>query len=99
MKLLLGLLLALLAAPVVSLVGCAVLEAFLMKNRPQLSWLLPVVVMLASALFQDGGPVLTALLGSLPAACGRCAFFGTATGAVIGAVLNWCAAPQRLSPV
>ena len=87
--------------PAASLFGCAVLEGHLMKTRPQLSWLLPAGVMLASALFQqrvDGGSGLDALLWSLPAFYSRCAFSGTAAGAAIGAVMGWFCAPKQFSP-
>lgn len=91
----------LLALPAALLVGCAVIEAHLIKNRPQMSWLLPLGVRLASALIQqrvDGGSGLNTLLWSLPACCGRYALYGTAAGAVIGAVLSWFSASKELSP-
>ena len=91
----------LLALPVILLVGCTVIEASLMKNRPQMSWLLPIGVMLASALIQrqmDGGSGLSTLLWSISASYERYAFFGTAAGAVIGAVLRWFSAPKELNP-
>ena len=101
MKIIYLLLVAFLVIPAASLIGCAVIEASLMKNRPQLSWLLPAGTMLASALIQrgmDGGSDLDALLLSLPAFYGRCAFSGTAAGAAIGAVMRWFSAPKKLSP-
>ena len=91
----------LLVLPMALLIGCAAIEASLMKNRPQMSWLLPVGVMLASALIQrgmDGGSGLNALLWSLPASYERYAFFGTAVGAAIGAVLRWFSAPKEFNP-
>ena len=87
--------------PAAALIGCAAVEASLMKSRPQLSWLLPAGVMLASALIQrglDGGSSLDTLLWSLPAFYGRCAFFGTASGAVVGAVMRWSGGPKELNP-
>ena len=88
------LLAALLVLPAALLIGCAILEGSLMKNRPQLSWLLPVGAMLASALLPDGGSGLGALLWSFLAFCGRCAFFGIAAGAAIGAVMSWFSVPK-----
>ena len=91
----------LLALPAALLIGCAATEAHLMKNRPQMSWLLPAGVMLASALIQqraDGGSDLSALLWSLPACYGRYALSGTAAGAAIGAVLRWFSTPKEVNP-
>lgn len=91
-----------LGIPAASLIGCAVTEAALMKNRPQMSWLLPLGVMLASVMLRqkvDGGSDMDALLWSLPAFYGRCAFYGTSAGAVIGAVMRWFSAPKELNPV
>ena len=102
MELIYFLLAVFLVIPAASLIGCAVLEASLMKNRPQHSWLLPIGTMLASALIQrgmDGGSSLDALLWSLPACYARCASFGTAAGAAIGAVLGWFSAPKELNSV
>ena len=90
-----------LGIPAASLIGCAAAEASLMKNRPQLSWLLPAGSMLASALIQkglDGGSGLNALLWSLPALYARCACFGTSAGAAVGAVLRWFGAAKELNP-
>ena len=87
----------LLVLPAALLIGCAATEAYLMKNRPQMSWLLPVGVMLASALIQqraDGSSDLGALLWSLPACYGRYALSGTTAGAAIGAVLSWFGEPS-----
>lgn len=87
--------------PAALLAGCAVTEASLMKKRPQLSWLLPAGAMLASALIQrrmDGGSDLSALLWSLLDVYERNAFYGTAAGAAIGAVLRWFSAPKELNP-
>ena len=95
------LLIVFLVIPAVSLIGCAAMEASLMKNRPQLSWLLPVGAMLASSFLQqrvDGGSDLDTLLWSLPALYGRCASFGATAGAAIGAVLSWFAAPKEVNP-
>ena len=91
----------LLVLPAALLIGCAVTEASLMKNSPQLSWLLPIGAMLASAIIQqrvDGGSGLDALLWSVPASYGRYAFLGTAAGAAIGAVLRWFSAPKEPNP-
>ena len=101
MELIYFLLIVFLVIPAASLIGCAVLEASLMKNRPQLSWLLPIGTMLASSLIQrgvDAGSSLEALLWWLPACYARCAFSGTAAGAAIGAVWSWFGAPKQLSP-
>ena len=101
MELIYGMLIAILATPAATLIGCAVIETFLMKNRPQLSWLLPAVVMLASALIRQGaggGSGLDDLLWSSPAFHERCASFGTAAGAAIGAVLRWFSEPKQVSP-
>ena len=87
--------------PAASLAGCAAIEASLMKKRPQLSWVLPAVVMLASALIQrqvDGSSGLEAYLWSFPARYVQNALSGTAAGAVIGAVLRWFSAPKELNP-
>ena len=95
------LLIVFLVIPAVSLIGCAAMEASLMKNRPQLSWLLPVGAMLLSAFLQqkvDAGSDLDTLLWSLPAFYGRCASFGTSAGAAIGAVMRWFSAPKQFSP-
>lgn len=86
------LLIVFLGVPAALLIGCAVLEASLMKKRPLWSWLLPAGAMLVSALIESSD--LDALLLVLPTFYGRCAFFGTAAGAVIGAVMNWSAAPS-----
>lgn len=91
----------LLVLPAALVIGCAVTEAYLMKNRPQMSWLLPVGTMLASALIRqglDGSSGLDTLLWSLPASYGRYAFSGTAAGAAIGAVLSWFSAPKERHP-
>ena len=91
----------LLALPAALLIGCAVIEAALMKNSPQLSWLLPIGTMLASVIIQqrvDTGSGLDALLWSLPAFYERYAFFGTAAGAAIGAVMRWFSAPKVFNP-
>lgn len=91
----------LLVLPAVLLIGCAVTEAALMKNSPQMSWLLPLGAMLASALIQqkvDAGSRLDALLLSVPASYWRCASLGTTAGAVIGAVLRWFSAPKPVNP-
>ena len=95
------LLIVFLGIPAAALVGCAALEASLMKSRPQLSWLLPAAALLASALIQrglDGGSGLDTLLWSLPAFYGRCAFLGTAAGAAAGAVMRWSGTKKELSP-
>lgn len=92
----------LLALPAALLVGCAVTEASLMKNRPQMSWLLPLGTMLASALIQrgmDGSSGLVALLWSLLDHYRRYALYGTAAGAVIGAVMRWFSAPKEVNPI
>lgn len=96
------LLIVFLVIPAASLIGCAVTEASLMKNRPQLSWPLPAGTMLASAMLRqslDKCSDLAALLWSLPAFYGRCALFGTAAGAAIGAVMRWFSAPKELNPI
>ena len=85
------LLIIFLGIPAASLIGCAFTEASLMKNRPQMSWLLPLMAMLASAVLQqkvDGCSYMDSLLWRLPAFYGRCAFFGTSAGAAIGAILR-----------
>ena len=85
--------------PAAALIGCAAVEASLMKDRPQLSWLLPLGTMLASALIQrgmDGSSDLGAMLWSLLDYYRRCAFYGTAAGAVVGAVVRWFSAPKEL---
>ena len=95
------LLIVFLVIPAASLIGCAAIEASLMKNRPQLSWLLPLGTTLASALIQrglDGGSSLDALLWSLPACYARCASFGTAAGAAIGAVMGWFGTKKEVNP-
>ena len=100
MMLICYLLAALLVLPVALLIGCAVTEASLMKNRPQMSWLLPVGAMLASALIQqqvDASSGLGALMWSIPASYWRCASLGTTAGAAIGAVLRWFSAPKQLN--
>ena len=92
-----------LVIPGALLIWCAATEATLMKNRPQLSWLLPAGSMLASALIQkglDGGSGLNALLWSLPDLYSRCVLSGTAAGAAIGAILRWFGVPgEEVSPV
>ena len=98
MKLLILILTALLATPAASLIGCAVIEAFLMKTYPQLSWLLPAVVALSSELSRRGFN-LDGLLWSSSASYGRYAFYGIAAGAVIGAVLRWFSAPKEVNPI
>ena len=101
MELIYFLLIVFLGIPAVSLIGCAVMEASLMKDRPQLSWLLPIGTMLASALIQrglDGGSDLDTLLLTLPAIYGRCAFLGTSAGAAVGAVMRCFGGPKELNP-
>ena len=96
------LLIVFLVLPGALLTGCAAVEASLMKKRPQLSWLLPLGLMLASVMLQrkvDGSSDLSAALWSLLDYYRRYAFYGTAAGAVIGAILRWFAAPKELSPV
>ena len=91
----------LLVLPTALLIGCAAVEASLMKNNPQMSWLLPAGAMLASAMLRqslDGSSGLDALLWSIPAFCGRYAVQGTAAGAAIGAVMRWFSAPKELNP-
>lgn len=91
-----------LVIPVALLIWCAATEATLMKNRPQLSWLLPAGSMLASALIQrslNESSGMYALLWSLPDLYGRCVLSGTAAGAAIGAVLRWFGVPkEEVSP-
>ena len=86
----------LLVVPVALVVCCAAVEASFMKNCPQLSWLLPAVYMLASALIGlDDSSGVDGLLWALPVLYGRCILAGTAGGAVIGAVLRWFGVPAR----
>ena len=80
----------LLTSPETLLVGCAVLEAFLMITRPQLSWPLPAAVMLASGLIQRE----FGLLWPSAELYWSCAFGGTAVGAAVGAVMNWFYVPK-----
>ena len=90
MKLIYWILIALLSAPEALLVGCAVVEAFLMITRPRLSWPLPAAVMLASNLIQRKFGLLlpsTELYWSY-------AFGGTAVGAAMGAVMSWFCVPK-----
>ena len=92
----------LLVLPTALLIGCAAVEASVMKNRPEMSWLLPLGAMLASVLIQqrvDASSGLDALLWSIPASCERYVFCGTAAGAAIGAVMRWFSAPKELNPV
>ena len=92
----------LLALPAALLIGCAATEASLMKNRPEMSWLLPAGTMLASALIQrgmDGGSGLSALLWPILDFYRRYALYGTAAGASVGAVMRWFSAPQEVNPV
>lgn len=82
----------LVAIPAALVVWCAAAEASLMKNRPDLSWLLPAGAALASAMSGrrlDGSSGLTALLWTLPALYGRCTMAETAAGAALGAVMRW----------
>lgn len=102
MEIIYFLLTALLVVPAALLIGCAVTEASLMKNSPQLSWLLPMGAMLASTLIQqraDADSGLGALLWPLLSFYGRYVSFGTAAGAAIGAILRWFAPPKEVSPV
>ena len=90
MNLLCSILIALFMTPEALLVGCAVLEAFLMITRPQLSWLLPAPVMLVSGLIQRGSGLLwpsTELYWCY-------ALTGTTLGAALGAVMNWFYVPK-----
>ena len=90
MKLICAILTALLMTPEALLVGCAVIEAFLMITRPRLSWPLPAAVMLASNLIQREFGLLwpsTELYWSY-------AFTGTTVGAAVGAVMNWFYVPK-----
>ena len=90
MKPVCSILIALLMTPEALLVGCAVIEAFLMITRPRLSWPLPAAVMLASSLIQRGFGLLwpsTELYWSY-------AFGGTAVGAAMGAVMSWFCVPK-----
>ena len=89
-------LIVLLVIPVTLLVWCAATEAALMKNRPQLSWLLPAGTMLAASWTRRGwagSSGAETLFWTLPALYGRCALAGTAGGAAIGAVLRWFGVP------
>ena len=90
MKLIYWILLILLTTPEALLVGCAVLEAFLMITRPKLSWLLPAAVMLASNLIQRE----FGLLWPSAELYWSYAFGGTAVGAAVGAVMNWFYVPK-----
>lgn len=90
MKLVYLLLAALLTTPEALLVGCAVLEAFLMITRPQLSWPLPAAVMLASNLIQRE----FGLLWPSVELYWSYAFTGTAVGAAMGAVMSWFYTPK-----
>ena len=90
MKLIYWMLTALLATPEALLVGCAVMEGFLMITRPRLSWLLPAAVMLASHLIQRE----LGLLWPSIELYWNYAFTGTAVGAAVGAVMNWFYVPK-----
>ena len=90
MKLIYWILIILLTTPEALLVGCAVIEGFLMITRPQLSWLLPAAVMLASNLIQRE----FGLLWPSAELYWSCAFGGTAVGAAVGAVMNWFYVPK-----
>ena len=84
--------------PVVLVVWCAATEARLMKNRPQLSWLLPAGAVLASVLSGrglDGSSGMGAVLWSLPALLGRCGMSGSSGGAAIGAGMRWFGLPAK----
>ena len=94
MKLIYSILFALFMTPEALLVGCAVIEAFLMITRPQLSWLLPAEVMLASGLIQRG----CGLLWPSTEFYWSYAFGGTAIGAALGAVMNWFYVPKEVNP-
>ena len=89
MKLIYWILTALLMTPEAWLVGCAVMEGFLMITRPQLSWPLPAAVMLASNLIQRE----FGLLWPSAELYWSYAFTGTAVGAAIGAIMNWFYVP------
>ena len=90
MKLIYPILIALLMTPEALLVGCAVIEAFLMITRPQRSWLLPAAVMLASGLLRRE----FGLLWPSAELYWSYAFGGTAVGAALGAVMNWFYVPK-----
>ena len=91
MKLIYWILIVLFMTPETLLVGCAVIEAFLMITRPRLSWLLPAAVMLALNLIQRKFGLL------LPSTelHWNYAFTGTAVGAAVGAVMNWFYVPKE----
>ena len=95
MKLIYWILIILLTTPEALLVGCAVLEAFLMITRPRLSWLLPAAVMLASNLIQRG----FSPLGPSIELYWSYALTGTTIGAALGAVMSWFYVPkEEVSP-
>ena len=91
MKLIAAIWIALITTPEALLVGCAVMEAFLMITRPQLSWLLPAPVMLASGLIQRGFGLLWPSAGLY----WSYAFTGTTIGAALGAVMSWFYVPEK----
>ena len=93
MKLVYSILIALLMTPEGLLVGCAVIEAFLMMTRPRLSWLLPAAVMLASSLIQRE----CGLLWPSAELQWSYAFTGTAIGAAVGAVMSWFYVPKEVN--
>ena len=91
MKLLWSILIPLLMTPEALLVGCAVMEAFLMITRPQLSWPLPAAVMLASGLIQREFGLLWPSIELY----WSYAFTGTTIGAALGAVMSWFYTPKE----